>query len=284
MDVLAFADAAAFAEQVGPVIERYPAFASILATNLDQSIHRPDDDARWFLIRDGEQAIGAAMHTTGFGLFLTPLPDRGAGAATSVLVEALQRAGVRPSVVNVPRGLTEPFLDVWEQRTGVKGRLTASSRLYEIESPPAPPTAGGTARLGSAADLDVASRWTQEFHQEADPGRPPIDAERAVRRRLARGRLLFWDHDGRPVSMAGVGRPIAGVARIGGVYTAKPHRRQGFGAAVTVAATRQGFDDGADRCVLYADLANPTSNGIYQAIGYRPIGDNATITFDVSRR
>jgi RimJ/RimL family protein N-acetyltransferase len=278
MDVFAFTDAAAFAEQVGPVIDRYPAFASILATNLDQSIHRPDDDARWFLIRDGGRPIGAAMYTIGFGLFLTPVPDQAAGAATSALVEALGRAGVAPSVVNVPLGLMRPFIDAWEHRTGVTGRLTASSRLYEIESPPPLPTAGGTARLGSAADLDLAARWTQEFHQEADPGRPPIDAHRVVRRRLARGRLLFWDHDGRPVSMAGVSRPIAGVARIGGVYTAKPHRRNGFGAAVTVAATRQGFDDGANRCMLYADLANPTSNGIYQALGFRPIGDGVTIT------
>lgn len=32
-------------------------------------------------------------------------------------------------------------------------------------------------------------------------------------------------------------------------------------------------------CALYTDLANPTSNGIYQAIGYRHLGDTADLAF-----
>ena len=34
---------------------------------------------------------------------------------------------------------------------------------------------------------------------------------------------------------------------------------------------------GARRCALFTDLANPTSNSIYQAVGYRPVGDAAVI-------
>ena len=30
---------------------------------------------------------------------------------------------------------------------------------------------------------------------------------------------------------------------------------------------------GRSFCVLFTDLANPTSNHIYQAIGYTPVGD-----------
>jgi predicted GNAT family acetyltransferase len=33
------------------------------------------------------------------------------------------------------------------------------------------------------------------------------------------------------------------------------------------------------RCALFTDLANPTSNSIYQAVGYRPYGDAAVIDF-----
>jgi predicted GNAT family acetyltransferase len=70
------------------------------------------------------------------------------------------------------------------------------------------------------------------------------------------------------------------VVRVGAVYTPKEYRRQGFGSAVTIAATRQGLDDGAQRCILYADLANPTSNGIYLRMGYRPVGDSARLSFE----
>ena len=33
------------------------------------------------------------------------------------------------------------------------------------------------------------------------------------------------------------------------------------------------------RCALFTDLANPTSNSIYQAVGYAPVADAAQIDF-----
>ena len=33
------------------------------------------------------------------------------------------------------------------------------------------------------------------------------------------------------------------------------------------------------RCVLFTDLANPTSNSIYQAVGYEPVADAAQIDY-----
>jgi len=278
MNVLSFTNAVAFAERVGPVIDRHPAQASVLATFLDQSIHGPGFETHWFLIQDGDRPVGAAMHTAMFGLFLTPLPETDGDLGMAALAETLQQAGLRPSGAMGPLDTATTFVQAWEQRTGATSRRTDASRLYEIDSPPQRPAVSGSARLAGEADLDVATRWTREFDVEA--GQPPADPERTVRRRLERGRLVFWEDGDQPVSMAGISRPISGVVRVGGVYTPKTHRRHGFGAAVTVAATQQGFDDGADRCVLYADLANPTSNGIYLKIGYRPVGDSALFTFD----
>ena len=42
---------------------------------------------------------------------------------------------------------------------------------------------------------------------------------------------------------------------------------------VTAKATAAGLSAGAQRVVLYMDLANPTSNSIYQSIGYVPDHD-----------
>ena len=36
----------------------------------------------------------------------------------------------------------------------------------------------------------------------------------------------------------------------------------------------------ADRCALFTDLANPTSNRIYASIGYRPVGEWEEHAFD----
>lgn len=73
--------------------------------------------------------------------------------------------------------------------------------------------------------------------------------------------------------MAAVTAPANGVARVGPVYTPPAHRRRGHGSAVTAAATAAAISEGAEDVVLYTDLANPTSNAIYQAIGYRPDHD-----------
>ncbi|NEA23957.1 GNAT family N-acetyltransferase, partial [Actinomadura bangladeshensis] len=63
-------------------------------------------------------------------------------------------------------------------------------------------------------------------------------------------------------------------------YTPAEHRRRGYGAAVTAAATTGALDAGADDVVLFTDLANPTSNGVYRRIGYRPVQDRVILVFD----
>ena len=35
--------------------------------------------------------------------------------------------------------------------------------------------------------------------------------------------------------------------------------------------------------VLYTDLANPTSNALYQGLGYRPVEDRAVLSFTPAR-
>ena len=42
---------------------------------------------------------------------------------------------------------------------------------------------------------------------------------------------------------------------------------------MTAEATAAALAAGAEHVALYTDLANPTSNSIYQAIGYRPDHD-----------
>ena len=80
---------------------------------------------------------------------------------------------------------------------------------------------------------------------------------------------------------------MAGVTRTGGghgprrtaVYTPPEQRGRGYGGAVTAAVTRAALDAGADDVVLFTDLANPTSNALYQRLGYRPVEDRTVVEF-----
>jgi len=40
------------------------------------------------------------------------------------------------------------------------------------------------------------------------------------------------------------------------------------------------LETGKEYCFLYTDLSNPTTNHIYQAIGYRPVIDVSEWLFD----
>jgi predicted GNAT family acetyltransferase len=61
--------------------------------------------------------------------------------------------------------------------------------------------------------------------------------------------------------------------RVNFVYSPPEFRGRGYATACVTALTRQLLDEGRAFCCLYADRANPTSTGIYERIGYRPIGD-----------
>jgi predicted GNAT family acetyltransferase len=62
------------------------------------------------------------------------------------------------------------------------------------------------------------------------------------------------------------------VVRIGPVYTPPELRRRGYAGSAVAAASRRALTAGAHTCMLFTDLANPTSNKIYAEVGYRAIG------------
>jgi predicted GNAT family acetyltransferase len=92
-------------------------------------------------------------------------------------------------------------------------------------------------------------------------------------------RFVLWQADGAPVSMAMLRAPAADVSRIGPVFTPRNRRGRGYGSAVTAAAAELAHSSGTADVVLFADLANPTSNAIYQRIGFEPVVDSLTINF-----
>ena len=112
------------------------------------------------------------------------------------------------------------------------------------------------------------------FVEEALPEAPPEDSSRWLERRAADpdSDTVIWE-DGKPVSMGGYGGLTPNGIRVGPIYTPPELRRRGYGTALTAAITRMLLEGGRRFCFLFTDLANPTSNSIYQRIGYRPVTD-----------
>lgn len=151
------------------------------------------------------------------------------------------------------------------------GRPTVSMdqllfRLDELTMPEGVPGAG---RVATASDRKLVRDWFAAFQDEAFAGGSPVTD--AADRTVDGGHGHLWcAPSGQPVSLAARRAVIAGSSRIGPVYTPPAQRGRGYGSAVTAAATRSILDEGAVP-VLFTDVANPTSNKIYQQLGYRPV-------------
>jgi predicted GNAT family acetyltransferase len=128
-------------------------------------------------------------------------------------------------------------------------------------------------------DHEQLVRWCGEFVDTVGEV-PAVDAGSWAGSRFADRHFTFWETpDGTPVSMAAVTSMVAGMVRVDPVYTPAHLRGRGYAGAVTVEVSRAALAAGATDVVLFADPANPTSNALYQRIGYVPVTDWAAYDF-----
>ena len=87
------------------------------------------------------------------------------------------------------------------------------------------------------------------------------------------------EDNGIPVSMAGFTRAMQTVVGVAFVYTPPYWRGKGYATSCVAKVSQIALDIGFMKCVLYTDLLNPTSNSIYQKIGYTPVCDSLMLSF-----
>jgi len=232
----------------------------------------------------GRHAFGDGTPVFGWcddGAFLRT-PPRGAllsemsPVAAAELAVAL--AGTDLPAIAAPDKVAEAFSAEWQRLTGIAGRLAGRQRLYRLDTltPPDPP-APGAGRIAERRDRELLIEWVVAFHEEI--GEDPRRSAEIVDDKLSYGGLLLWEDGGRPVSMAGLTRPAAGMVRVMAVYTPGAYRSRGYAGAATTAVTRAALDAGVTDVVLFTDLSNPTSNALYQRLGYTGVEDRRTVEF-----
>jgi GNAT superfamily N-acetyltransferase len=202
-----------------------------------------------------------------------------AADAAAVLASSLAHHGNSVPGVNAEEETARQFAAAWQATTGQPASVRQRMRLYRLErlNPPDPVPPGGP-RIAGPADRGLLVAWFAAFGREA--GDTTVAADRTVDDRLSYGGLTLWEVAGRPVSLAGLTRMVAGQVRVGPVYTPPELRRRGFAGAVTAAVSKAALDAGAAEVLLFTDLANPTSNALYQRLGYRPVADRIILVFE----
>jgi predicted GNAT family acetyltransferase len=269
-----------------PVVSTVLATAT-LADRRDRAagVPLPEGRPRWWAVaRSSEGAVtGCAFRSpTPFPPYLLPMPDADAAELARVLHE-------RGEDVRGAAGTTEAceaFADAWTAAAGGRRRALVRSRLFELTELIQPPRVPGRLRLATDDDLDVVLAHLAGFQRDAevqagrDPGQRSYDDldRHAALRRVRAGEFWLWTRGTGPVSSVGGHEPAYGASRVGPVYTPPEHRRHGYAGAATAAVSARLLAEGVRPC-LFTDLANPTSNGVYERIGYRPVRDTVELTF-----
>jgi predicted GNAT family acetyltransferase len=266
-------DPAAYADRVWELLAADPARNTVALTVAAAALtgFRWSDDPMlfgWF--EDGSAVRGAVSWTPPHELLLAVVPE---DALASLVAGVRERHRELPGV-NGEAAVAERFVAAWqppEHEVLLGMRLM---RLGTLEPPDPPPP--GAARVATGDDLELAVAWLRGFEEETGVTRTNV--ETAARERLGDGRLWLWE-DEVAVSLAARTATAVGVARVAPVYTPPEHRRRGYGAAITAACAADALRRDAEHVVLFADVDNPTTNAIYQQIGFRPIGEVRTVQF-----
>jgi predicted GNAT family acetyltransferase len=213
------------------------------------------------------------MRTPPSNVYVSMMPSDAVEPLADAMVTSCPDAGG----VTGTAGEAGAFASAWARRTGASLVVTERQRIYRLDRVTVPEAPAGRWRAAGSSDRDLLVEWSEAFEIEVG-STVPGSAAGTVDTRLAENRAFVWV-DGVPVCYAGTAGPAGGVVRIGPVYTPPRHRKRGYASALVAAASQHALENGAAACSLYTDLANPTSNKIYQAVGYRPVCDVAMYQF-----
>ncbi len=226
-------------------------------------------------VEDEYGVAGCAFRTPSYKLGLTRMPEE----ALPLLVEDVARVYDTLPAVLGPEPQVQRFAEGWSRKQGVPTRPGMRQRIYQLDRVTLPaPMPPGRLRAATPADADLTAQWIAGFNADTHMHGP--DPRAFAGERIAHGALYFWDDDG-PASMAGWTARTPNGARVGYVYTPPARRGRGYASACVAALSRHLLGTGLAFCFLYTDLANPTSNRIYQRIGYRPVCDVMDYDFAV---
>ena len=281
MDVERVAGAAEFLVRTEGLRAAEPVLTNVMGS-VAQSVAAGREYAAeyWWLVRDHSGVVGCAMRTAPWNLLVSPMSgDAARSLATAVGVNDPGLPGITG-----PRKVVDAVTEALA-RAGPVGarsaRLAMTDVVYELGRFVPPAGVAGAPRLARHDELELMVAWHEQF--ALDAGVPSHDSRSSVESRLSERAIWCWELDGQLVAMAAHAPPVRTpggvVGRIGPVYTPSQWRRRGFGAAITAAVVAR-LQPVCSTIMLFADAANPTSNGVYARLGFRATAEVVEVRFD----
>ena len=237
-----------------------------------------DVPGTYWLLEDVGEVVGVAMESPpGHAAAISPMPRDYA----AVLAGAIHASGHLLSGVVGEAASASHLAGCWAERGRVPAVAEGAQRLYVL------------GRLALAEGVPGALR--RAHHSEriwSSRGGPSSRPRPGCRPRTS---LRGWTRRCRPAACssgttggpdAWRGRPHRSAASLGSARsTRRPIcRRRGYAAACVGALSQWVSDEAQANCILYAQLANPTSNAVYQRLGFVAVSELLAYRFGSGAR
>jgi uncharacterized protein len=259
--------------RAGDVLERSGAFLASrpvehnLILTLLHDRYTAAEPGRYWVVEDGGDVVGVVFQSPlDYGATLTPMPAPAVVAA----VEAIVGQGVVLPGISGEAATAAVFAGRWSECRKCGVEPTEGQRLYALGTLRNAAGARGALRRARGDERELLVKWFRGF--QADTGEHAVDPVRFVTAELDAQRAWLWEDDGTPVSMVSHSQAIEGTTRVRAVYTPRELRRRGYASACVGGMSAELVALGL-RCILYTDLANPTSNSVYRRLGYEAVAE-----------
>lgn len=193
--------------------------------------------------------------------------------AIGALVDALKEAGKAVPAVFGPEAQARWFAEAWcgDERPYRPGTPQAIHKLTQVNDLTLPP---GNFRTPHPEELELIADWIFGFYRDVETDHTPSLTNQIAAQLMQNRDIYVWaDEDDTPKTMAARSRPTENGISINMVFTPESERGKGYATACVASLSQKLLDDGYAFCTLFTDLKNPTSNHIYQKIGYKRILD-----------
>ncbi|QDP41721.1 GNAT family N-acetyltransferase [Radiobacillus deserti] len=277
MRVVIMKDVQQFSARIEPLLLRKEACNNLMLGILEREKTSQNGEVLMGLVEKDNHFVYGFIQTPPHDLVLPDIeiqPDIFPVLARWFIENQIKLPGVIGS-----REVADAFVQAWSQETKLPVTLHMEQLIYQLTHVNDIGSAPGRLTLAKEADKDLYVKWMQQFGRETNEEGIQDRAHSLITHFLKMNSLFVWEVDGVPVSMVNQSRKTKNGVTINAVYTPDEYKRKGYATTSVTTLTQKLLEEGNRFCALYTDKANPTSNQIYQRIGYKTVGDSIVYKF-----
>jgi GNAT superfamily N-acetyltransferase len=234
--------------------------------------------ANLFSMKKNEEVVLVAMRTAPERALLIYGELKSLKEAAFYLCLGLDKIGFKAHHVLGPDACIQPFLNVWNAYYGLEKESAFKLKVFRLDQLTTIHFSAGGFRVAQKEDIPLLAAWRQAFDIEAFSKQTSLEESlEGVKEKMANNDLYVWENHGVAVTMAARARPTRHGITVNYVYTPPEHRKKGYATSCVAKLSQLMLDSGYEFCSLFTDAANPTSNKIYQNMGYKWVADFSNV-------